>query len=1229
MATDFLSGACIICSGDFTVDEETNKCVCPNKKAFDEEYKSCIECQPNSGINYDTRRCQEGPYDGHCINPDTGFWVKTVENQQADSEGICTCAEKYGYNKTTEECYKCGDDEFVDPETKQCMKCAGGELGVFNGHCINCSSIGGISDPTTHKCVCPNDYGFHQNTCSNCSLIGDGWLLNKETNECVFCTDIKDHCIDPTTSICRELEENEGIDLNSNKCRTCTDFDKYIDPTTKRCMCSGGKGYYPYSSFHNVCVDCTIYNKGFDPKTGKCVYCDDDKFEGIDSVTGECRKCNDSEGINYNNKQCQVCVEGGNRLNYCQCESGLGVTKENKCGECDFGEGIRSDNTCGKCDDKEGIDHKSRICRNINDGECINKTNNEIIDIPDGMKINNRGFCSCSGNYSFDPQTGICTDCKEKNLSYNIYSDSCMPCNGDGQITDENNVCNCPILKGFDPEYKNCISCKEKEGIDPHTRQCRPLNEEHSECINHKTGMILSGRINSNFFNYDIDENNYCRCHVYEYFNETTQTCDRCNDGENYNPVKGTCMSCPPGYGINYTTGECVETIFNDRVICPDKKGYDINYNCVECPVGYGISYLSLVCQKCTGYLNCMDSIGGICGIRADGVSIDPVTRVCGCPNGFGLNNITNSCTPCKSNEYTTPDTSHCKECPFGQIADPISHQCTKCKFGEGINYEKMVCEKCSPGYGVDLINGSCVKCQDNEGINQVNGNCEQCPSGQVVIDQTTRFCGICKNGFGVDSSQNTCKECSVENCLVCSSNYSYCTFCSTNYTSRNGLCEIDGIQVIEPTQTPAPVAIDISINGENEITFEKPEEVSENKTYQITLPSDVNDKTVVIKDMENAKVDLVIQKDTKSVTIKPNVNTKLDIVVGYSNIDDSNNEEQPVIIIDNSDEAAASADTSLKGEGQLTIQTKVGETLQLNQITPSKDKQIVIQSSSQVNVKQLDFYGNSKVEFTNKENKAVVNLVTLQQKASTELDNVIIDGNLTTGLFSIISLTENVNIDNANIEISASNQNVNSNPTIIGDLTSPPKKLTIKDRNVGDLLEGNDDYFVIAESNKNRFKCDEWIPQFESSSSDSKYKYAHCRDGENNLKQLYVDDKKNDDAKPDISGPQNSDPEVTGPVNTNTENTGPVNTNTENTGPANTNTENTGPDDNGSKSTGGGGLKKGEIAGIVIAVIVVVAAVIGVLVYFFVFRKRKSHSVNEDDDSNERNHNNFEEAEI
>lgn len=225
----------------------------------------------------------------------------------------------------------------------------------------------------------------------------------------------------------------------------------------------------------------------------------------------------------------------------------------------------------------------------------------------------------------------------------------------------------------------------------------------------------------------------------------------------------------------------------------------------------------------------------------------------------------------------------------------------------------------------------------------------------------------------------------------------------------------------------------------------------------------------------------------------------------------------------------------------------------------------------------------------------------------------------MTTGLFSIISLTENVNIDNANIEISASNQNVNSNPTIIGDLTSPPKKLTIKDRNVGDLLEGNDDYFVIAESNKNRFKCDEWIPQFESSSSDSKYKYAHCRDGENNLKQLYVDDKKNDDAKPDISGPQNSDPEDTGPENTNTENTGPVNTNTENTG----------PDDNGYKSTGGGGLKKGEIAGIVIAVIVVVAAVIGVLVYFFVFRKRKSHSVNEDDDSNERNHNNFEEAEI
>lgn len=142
----------------------------------------------------------------------------------------------------------------------------------------------------------------------------------------------------------------------------------------------------------------------------------------------------------------------------------------------------------------------------------------------------------------------------------------------------------------------------------------------------------------------------------------------------------------------------------------------------------------------------------------------------------------------------------------------------------------------------------------------------------------------------------------------------------------------------------------------------------------------------------------------------------------------------------------------------------------------------------------------------------------------------------------------------------------------------------------MGEIIGINDDYMVIAESNKDRFKCEEWKPRFVPSSSNSKYKYAHCKDVNNNLKQLYVNGQENENADPDISRTQNTNP------------------------------ENTGPDNNESESSGGGGLTKGGIAGIVIAVIVVVAAIIGVLVYFLVFRKKKLHSVNEDDESNQNN---------
>lgn len=67
-------------------------------------------------------------------------------------------------------------------------------------------------------------------------------------------------------------------------------------------------------------------------------------------------------------------------------------------------------------------------------------------------------------------------------------------------------------------------------------------------------------------------------------------------------------------------------------------------------------------------------------------------------------------------------------------------------------------------------------------------------------------------------------------------------------------------------------------------------------------------------------------------------------------------------------------ANISFKGEGKLAIESKNEKKKHQNSI---KSFQILIEKKTKIDVKQIDLYGNSKVELT-KEEKAVVDLVTL-----------------------------------------------------------------------------------------------------------------------------------------------------------------------------------------------------------------------------------------------------------
>lgn len=100
--------------------------------------------------------------------------------------------------------------------------------------------------------------------------------------------------------------------------------------------------------------------------------------------------------------------------------------------------------------------------------------------------------------------------------------------------------------------------------------------------------------------------------------------------------------------------------------------------------------------------------------------------------------------------------------------------------------------------------------------------------------------------------------------------------------------------------------------------------------------------------------------------------NTPLEIIVGYKNNDDNEDDEQPVITVDR--EAAKNADISFKGEGKLAFENKnEKDTSELNKIVSNMNRK----KKAKIDVKQIDLYGNSKVELT-KEEKAVVDLVTL-----------------------------------------------------------------------------------------------------------------------------------------------------------------------------------------------------------------------------------------------------------
>lgn len=320
-------------------------------------------------------------------------------------------------------------------------------------------------------------------------------------------------------------------------------------------------------------------------------------------------------------------------------------------------------------------------------------------------------------------------------------------------------------------------------------------------------------------------------------------------------------------------------------------------------------------------------------------------------------------------------------------------------------------------------------------------------------------------------------------------------------------------------------------------------------------IQSKDNGKTVMIEDVGQSKISLKLQDSVDKITIVQNSNKPLEIFVS--------NDNNVEVTIENSQL------TTFSGSGKVTLLPKEqqdDQTIELEQLCPSFDSNLEINSDSKIKVKKVDLYENSKVEFSENADAKVESLYA-QQKSVTTLQNVQIEKELIVGLQSTVTINDNVNLNGATIELkyAAISQ---QEALIKGKLNSTPQIIKIKNLNIDDYLDDNE--FCIAESNSDSFECQQWADAFDTNSN-TKFNRAAClpKDKNGNVKLIA-------DNKGTTSGGDGSD---------------------------------------GGK--GKDGMNPGVIAAIVIVVIVVVAVVV-ILVLYFVFHKKKAESSqNENSDGN------------
>lgn len=250
---------------------------------------------------------------------------------------------------------------------------------------------------------------------------------------------------------------------------------------------------------------------------------------------------------------------------------------------------------------------------------------------------------------------------------------------------------------------------------------------------------------------------------------------------------------CQPGYGLNNSTGNCDPCTSEFCASCPSDPN-----KCASCKPGYGISKYYFMCVKCVD--NC-----SLCTENA------PSCNNASCMAGYGYNNVTGTCEPCKAQNCTKcqNDPNVCTACQTGlTVTKTNTPSCVTCgEFCNACSRNAPACDPgyCQTGYGLNNSTGQCQRCaSENCGFcsNDPN-NCTVCKPGYnmtmtmngantcVMCGQGCKSCsrnppacdpGMCLDNYGYDNSTGNCEPCMVQNCGSCSMDPKNCTFCKPGF---------------------------------------------------------------------------------------------------------------------------------------------------------------------------------------------------------------------------------------------------------------------------------------------------------------------------------------------------------------------------------------------------------------------------------------------------------------